>query len=58
VFGIGERVGEGVGEERREVKSEEEDEVIATSLVRAFVLRSLTPSSQVGGQSLGLKMEN
>jgi hypothetical protein len=38
--------------------SEEEDEVITTSPIRVSFFRSMTLSSQVGGKSLRLNIEN
>jgi hypothetical protein len=54
---------EATGEEtrvgdRREVASEEEDKVGATSPRRVLVLRILTPSSHIRGNSSILRMEN
>jgi len=57
-IGIGERVEEGVERYRREETSEKEGEVNATSPWRASMLRISTPSSQIGGVRLRLKMAN
>jgi hypothetical protein len=57
-IGIGERGEEKVEGDIGEKTIEEEGEVSATSPKRVTVLRTLTPSSRIGGVSLRLKMVN